>query len=294
MVRRDVVVVAASAGGIEALRQLVGGLPADLAAAIAVVVHMGPAGGDALATILDRSGPIPAHVAVNGEPLRDGVIYVCRGDHHLLLADGRPHLHVRSGPRDKGHRPSADSLFRSAAEEFGERVIGIVLSGMLRDGADGLAAIRSRGGVAIVQDPADAIHPAMPRAALAQAGADHVVAARQMGPLIADLVRAGLGGGDRGALVPPAAGPGGAGAGRDAAARPAAVQASMWVALHALEERIAAQDRLLERTESTGMVITGAQLRDDLGEMSRSAATLREFLECPVPGDHLDVAQDDG
>lgn len=283
MVRRDIVVVAASAGGIEALRQVVAGIPADLPAAIAVVVHMGPAGGEALATILGRSGPLPAHVAIDGEPFRHGTIYVCRGDHHLLLADGKPHLDVRRGPREDGHRPSADSLFRSAADAFGPRVIGVVLSGMLDDGSDGLANIRARFGLAVVQDPADAIHPGMPAAALKRAGADYVVAAGEIGALLGELVRC---------EVPPidaraaAARADPAGRLADGVAGDVAVVDAIWVALRALEDRIAAQGSLLVRTEAAGMVRTRARLRDDLQRMNRSALVLRQFLELnPSPSE---------
>jgi two-component system chemotaxis response regulator CheB len=119
---------------------------------------------------------------------------VCVADHHLLLSDG--HLRVPRGPRENGYRPAADPLFRSAARFFGRRAIGVVLSGTLSDGAAGLAAIRREGGLAIVQDPADALYPGMPEHALEWVTADYVATATEIGPLLARLVEEPLDDGD--------------------------------------------------------------------------------------------------
>src|SRR4051794_23232341 len=173
MAKRDVVVVAASAGGIEALRSMLAGVPADFDAAILVVLHMPPTGGQTLPRILQRAGHLPASSARDGEALRPGHIYVCVGDHHLLVANG--HVHVRRGPTENGSRPAADPLFRSAARYYGARVIGVILSGTLSDGTAGLLAVRQRGGIAVVQDPDDALYDGMPRSALAYVDVDHVV-----------------------------------------------------------------------------------------------------------------------
>jgi two-component system chemotaxis response regulator CheB len=182
-----IVVVGASAGGIEALVQVVRELPEDLDAALMVVLHMAPAGGAALAKILDRAGPLPAVAATDQAPIEPGKIYACVADHHLLVGDG--HLHVRRGPRENGNRPAVDPLFRSAAYYYGEDVIGVVLSGTLSDGTAGLQTIRRRGGIAVVQEPTDALYPGMPASALEYVGADHVVPAAQLGALLADLVQ---------------------------------------------------------------------------------------------------------
>jgi len=186
MPRRDVVVVAASAGGIDALRKVFAGLPAEFDAAILVVLHMSATKGVALPRILDRAGPLPADAAQDGEPLRPGRIYVCVADHHLLLSDS--HVRVCRGPRENGYRPAADPLFRSAARFFGPRAIGVVLSGALSDGAAGLAAIRREGGLAVVQDPDDAQYPGMPNHALEWVTADYVEPATRIGPLLGRLV----------------------------------------------------------------------------------------------------------
>jgi two-component system chemotaxis response regulator CheB len=187
MARRDVVVIAASAGGIEALRQVLGGLPANFDGVILVVLHIPAEGGRSLAAILDRAGHLPATTAIDGEPLKAGRIYVCAPDHHLLLGDG--HVHVRRGPRENGHRPAADPLFRSAARYYGARVIAVVLSGTLSDGTAGLRFVRREGGIAIVQEPRDALYDGMPTRALKDVGADHVVPARAIGPLLYELSR---------------------------------------------------------------------------------------------------------
>ena len=162
--RRDLVVIGASAGGVEALRQLVGDLPADLPAAVLVVLHVPPGGGTALPAILDRSGPLPVRHAVAGEALRPGQVYVAPPDVHLLVHDG--HLSLSRGPRENGHRPALDPLLRSVARWRPGRSVGLVLSGTLDDGAAGLAAMRRRGAACVVQDADDAAYRGMPEAAL--------------------------------------------------------------------------------------------------------------------------------
>jgi two-component system chemotaxis response regulator CheB len=165
---------------------MLAGLPADLDAAVFVVLHLPAESRNTLARILDRAGPLPAVTAVDRAPITNGVVLVGAADHHLLLGDA--YVHVRRGPRENGNRPAADPLFRSAARFYGPRVIGVVLSGMLNDGTVGLSAIRRQGGIAVVQDPADALYEGMPASALENVGADHVVPARELGPLLGRLV----------------------------------------------------------------------------------------------------------
>lgn len=182
---RDVVAVGGSAGGVEPLRALVGGLPADYPGSLLIVLHIPRSAPSALATILHRSGPLPAAMASDGEPLMAGRIYVAPADHHLLLSDG--HLRLGRGPAENGHRPAIDPLFRSVARTAGRRAIGVILSGARDDGAAGLASIAAAGGATIVQDPDDAVSAWMPRAALDQTKPDHVVPAAELGPLLAAI-----------------------------------------------------------------------------------------------------------
>ena len=182
---RDVVAVGASAGGVEALRTFVAGLPADYPGSVLVVLHVPRDGPSALPRILSRSGPLPAAVAVDGEELRDGHIYVAPNDHHLLVLNGR--IRLTRGPAENGHRPAIDPLFRSVARAFGPRAVGVVLSGSRDDGAAGLTSIAGRGGTTVVQDPDDALYPWMPRAAMSHVTPDHIVPVAKMGGLIAGI-----------------------------------------------------------------------------------------------------------
>src|SRR5437588_2216642 len=185
--RRDLVVIGASAGGVETLRRVVAGLPADLQAAVCIVLHIAPGSPSALARILQRAGELPCRAASDGEPLRPGQILVAPPDHHLIVEDG--HAGLTSGPRENGHRPAIDVLFRSAASALQRRVVGVVLSGTRDDGAAGLAVIKSAGGATIVQDPEDALYAGMPASALAHVVVDAVVPSELVADTIAAMVQ---------------------------------------------------------------------------------------------------------
>jgi len=168
------VVIGASAGGVIALTTIVRQLPADFPAPVCIVLHIPPDSPSLLAYILDRAGPLPAKEANDGEFYRDGTIYIAPPDKHLLVArDGR--LRVVRGPRENRHRPAIDPLFRSAAAAHGTDVIGVILTGALDDGTAGLVAVKKRGGIAIIQDPLDALYPAMPSSAMEHVRADYVL-----------------------------------------------------------------------------------------------------------------------
>ncbi|MBV9012143.1 MAG: chemotaxis protein CheB [Pseudonocardiales bacterium] len=184
-----VIAIGASAGGVEALRAVVAGLPPELPAAVLVVLHIPRHAPSALPGILDRSGPLPAVAARHGMPARPGTIYVAPAGYHLLIRNG--HLELSVGPTENGHRPAIDPLFRSAAVAFGPGAIGVVLSGSRDDGAAGLTVIVERGGQAVVQDPDEALHRSMPANALEHSASAHVLPAAKIGALLGELVGEG-------------------------------------------------------------------------------------------------------
>jgi two-component system chemotaxis response regulator CheB len=182
---RDAIVVGASAGGVQALKNLLDAVPVEIPAAILVVVHIPAYSPSALPEVLGRAGRLPVKAAEDGESLRSGQVYVAPADRHLLVAQRR--LRLTRGPRENRVRPCIDTLFRSAAVDLGPRAVGVVLSGALDDGTAGLWAIKDRGGVAVVQDPAEAEYRDMPQNALAQVAVDHVLPVAEMGPKLAQL-----------------------------------------------------------------------------------------------------------
>jgi len=178
MNRCNVIVIGASAGGIGSLVQLVGRLPPDLEAAVAVAVHVPEESPSALPSILSRQGPLTAKHAKDGEPLLHGKIYVAPPGLHLLVK--RHTVRAVNGPNENGHRPAIDPLFRSAARAHRRRTIGVILSGSLDDGTAGLWAIKQHGGAALVQDPDDALFEGMPASAIENVAVDFVGNAAQL------------------------------------------------------------------------------------------------------------------
>jgi two-component system chemotaxis response regulator CheB len=173
------VVIGASAGGIEALNELVRGLPNDFGAPILLVLHIPADSPSLLAKILARAGTVKTTTAEDGQRAENGTLYVAPPDRHLIVeADGT--LRTPRGPRENRHRPSVDPLFRSAALAYGPHAIGVILSGTLDDGTAGLLAIQRRGGITIVQDPDDAAYPGMPKSAIANVDVDHVLPMRDI------------------------------------------------------------------------------------------------------------------
>ena len=190
MSSRRIVVVGTSAGGIEALRGLVRELPHAFPAPVCIVMHTAPESSGLLHDILGRAGVLPAVQPADMERLRPGYVYVAPPDHHLIVEPGR--LRVTRGPRENRFRPAVDPLFRSAAQVFGPGAIGVVLTGNLDDGTAGLWAIKQLGGIAIVQDPADAECPSMPANAQRHVAVDHVVPLRGIAALLVRLTTESL------------------------------------------------------------------------------------------------------
>ena len=183
MPKRNIIVIGTSAGGVETLCELNKHLPRDLDASVFVVMHIGAE--TQLPQILTRCGKLPALIAEHGKRYQRGCIYCAPAQCHLSLKDHT--MAVSRGPRENGHRPAADVLFRSAAREHRSKVVGVVLSGARDDGSAGLYAIKARGGVAIVQDPAEAMTPDMPQNALNMVDIDFCLPVRQIADVLVQL-----------------------------------------------------------------------------------------------------------
>jgi two-component system chemotaxis response regulator CheB len=183
----DIIVIGASAGGLEVFTKLAAVLPPDLPASVFIAWHISPNAMGMLPDILSRAGPLPASNARDGEEIRPGHIHIATPDHHLLLEPGK--MRVTHGPRENGFRPAVDPLFRSAALAYGPRVVGVILTGGLDDGTAGLWAVKVRNGVTVVQDPREAYAPSMPRNAMTHVTVDHCVRSDELGPLLARLAR---------------------------------------------------------------------------------------------------------
>ena len=187
MATRDIVAIGASAGGVKALQTLVAALPADYRGALLVVLHISPRATSHLAEILQRAGSLPAVSGHDGMAIEPGRIHVAPTDHHMLVE--RDQLRIVRGPRENRHRPAIDPLFRSAAWAYGPRVVGVVLTGNLDDGSAGLWAIKSCGGIAVVQEPGEAEHPEMPMNALLRTKVDHRLPLPKIAELLVRLAK---------------------------------------------------------------------------------------------------------
>ncbi len=305
---RDLVVIGASAGGVETLKRVVGGLPAGLPAAVCIVLHIAPDSPSVLAQILARCGPLRCRPAAEGEQLQRGQILVAPPDRHLTVGD--EHVHLTLGPRENGHRPAVDVLFRSAAEAKGERVIGVILSGTRGDGAAGLAAVKLSGGATIVQDPTEALYAGMPAAALAHVAVDAVVQSELVPDTIAAMVKGeepppgarrsepdrDPSADDPGITVCPECGgvlsersEGGMAVWRCrvghryspeslADAQAYSVEAALWAAIRALEDRGRLLERMAEQFESNGQWRSARSFRRRASSARAEARMVRQAL----------------
>jgi two-component system chemotaxis response regulator CheB len=272
------------------------------------VLHIAPDSPSALAAILGRAGPLPCHAAVDGEALVAGQILVAPPDRHLVIEDGRARLTV--GPRENNHRPAVDALFRSAAAARGRDVIGVVLSGTRDDGTAGLAVIKSRGGLAIVQDPEEALYPGMPASAIANVSIDAVVPAGRIAETIASMVN-----GTNSPSDPPPDGPPNSGGESEPATticpecggvlsehteagtvqwrcrvghryspetlvdvQASDVEAALWTAVRALEDRRRLLERMAGQLESRGQARAARRFRRRAREADDQAQVVRAAL----------------
>ncbi len=189
MPQRDIIVMGTSAGGITALQTILGALPLNFPAPIFVVMHTAENSPGLLPSVLNRSSLLPVLYASHHMAIHPGRVYVAPPSMHMRLSRGN--VLLSAGPRENRHRPSVDVLFRSAATTYGSRVIGVVLSGYLNDGSLGLQLVKKKGGIAIVQDPEDAIAASMPLEAIGKAEVDFVLPLSEIGPKLVTLVGAG-------------------------------------------------------------------------------------------------------
>jgi two-component system chemotaxis response regulator CheB len=179
-------VVGGSAGSLEPLRELTAVLPADLPGPVLVTVHVGEDARSELPWLLSRSGRLPAGHVREGERLQPGRVYVAPPGRHLLMPGGI--VELSNGPKVNHFRPALDAMFASAARWSGDRVVAVVLSGMLDDGAVGAALVAQAGGLVMAQDPEEAGYPSMPRAALAAAPGAIAAPGKQLGEMVADIL----------------------------------------------------------------------------------------------------------
>jgi two-component system, chemotaxis family, protein-glutamate methylesterase/glutaminase len=318
---RDIIVIGASAGGVHALSETIAGLPADLPAAVFAVLHLSPFGRSALPAILGRACALPAEHPADGEPIRRGRIYVAPPDRHLALEPDR--IRLSMGPTENGHRPAIDVLFRTAAESFGRRVIGVVLTGNLDDGTAGLALVKDRHGIAVVQDPEEAEYPSMPASALRNVAVDYALPIAEIGPLLDRLTRAPFpdepesslaaesaedrgrepadehekeGGRPSGFTCPECGGAlfqsfsgkgsihfrcrtGHAYSPESLVAKQATgLEAALWAAIRALEERAALSRRIEKRMHDVGRAVSMERFSDRAQRAERHAEILRDVL----------------
>ena len=183
--RRSIIVMGASMGGIQAVSAILQDLPKDLAAALLVAIHLSPTEPSILDSILNRSSPLPVLHPKDRQKIREGAVYLAPTDRHLLVEKDR--VRVLRSPPENLHRPAIDPLFRSAAYYHRSRVAGVLLTGADSDGTAGLFSVKMRGGVTICQDPNEARAPVMPFTALKHVDIDHTLQLSAIGPLLTRL-----------------------------------------------------------------------------------------------------------
>ena len=186
-VKRDVIVLGASAGGVQPLKDLLQLLPPDLPAIVAIVLHRSPYHETRLPMVLGRHALLSVLEPADRDPVLSGAVYVAPRDQHMLFTDGV--VRLNRGPREHHTRPAIDPLFRSAAEAYGPRVVGVLLSGMGSDGVSGLIAIKKAGGVSLVQHPGEARFEKMPCTAIAEDDVDAMLTVDDLAVVLPALGR---------------------------------------------------------------------------------------------------------
>lgn len=313
---RDIIVIGASAGGVEALIKIVSLFP-PVQACLLAVLHTGRNGSSVLPEVLKRhSRYLSVDAAREGLEITPGHLYVAVPDYHLVLERG--YMRLVRGPLENRHRPSVDALFRSAARAYGPRVIGIILSGYLDDGSAGLHSIKKAGGLAVVQDPKDALVPGMPESAIATTAVDYICPIEDIPELLGKLVREQV---EEGEIT--MGGSAGGNGNRDEAVDPKgtpsaytcpecngtlwevvegkllryacrvghsfsvesmlqdqsdSAERAVWAALRALEERADLAQRMAERSRMGGLHSLAARYSELAASAGNDAAVLRRLL----------------
>jgi|GraSoiStandDraft_4_1057263.scaffolds.fasta_scaffold83806_2 two-component system chemotaxis response regulator CheB len=320
------VVVGASAGGVDALTELVRGLPADLPAPVLIVLHVAPSSPSLLPRILNRSTEMAVAAALDGDALESGHVYVAPPDQHLVVEDGV--IRLQATATVNGHRPAVDPLFTSAAAAYGGDVVGVILSGTRDDGTAGLAEIKAQGGTTIVQDPDTARYAGMPLSAIDNVHVDAILALEEIGPAIASVCKTGkLPDGlnatapvddlpdDRLASICPECGgvllehdENGVAVfrchvGHSYGPRTLAdmqgteVERALWTAVRMLEDRQALLRRLAEQSTSREQIRSARRFTSQADEATRQAdtvrAALRAFAESTGLGDPLPAQREE-
>lgn len=185
MAVRDIIVVGASAGGVSALKEMLATMPPNLPAAVFVTMHMFNRADSSLAAILDAVGPLKASFPSDGDSIEHGRVYIAPPDYHLILH--RDKIELQHGPRENLQRPCINVMFRSAALAYKDRVAGVVLTGLLDDGAAGLWAIQQNGGSTLVQDPEEASYRSMPDSAIAGLNVEYILPLREISSILTRL-----------------------------------------------------------------------------------------------------------
>lgn len=303
----EVVAIGASAGGLQPLREIVAGLPADFPAAVLVVLHVSATGTSVLPQILQRVTDLAVTPGEDGVALGPGRVIVAPPDRHLVVEDG--HVRLDRGPRENGHRPAIDPLLRSLAEAYGPRCAGVILSGTRDDGTLGLAELKAAGGTAIVQDPDEAEYPGMPANAIAGTLVDGVLPVDEIAPALVGLAHS-----DGKVLDPPPFAPSLPSGGRPVeltcpdcggvltehdvhglvhfrchvghrfspaslvALHAEGVERAMWTAARSLEDRALLLDRLADRSRAAGHDNAARRFDVNAATARREAQAIRSAI----------------
>jgi two-component system chemotaxis response regulator CheB len=299
------IVIGASAGGLAPLRTITSALPASLPATVLVVMHISSTANSVLPEILARSADVGVAPAYDGLEMRPGRVIVAPPDRHLMVLDGR--VQLDRGPRENGHRPAVDPLFRSAAEQYGARCCGVILSGSRDDGVAGLAQIKAHGGLTVVQDPEEAQYDGMPANALAAMEVDHLLAASAIPEVLVRFASGDLDPPGERALVPSTADEmlsilcpecGGTLFSDDEAgvhhfhchsghkysvrsllaAHAESVERAMWTAVRSLEDRATLLRRMAQRAETQGAAYSQHRFEAQARASEEQAQSIRDAV----------------